>query len=64
MARKKNKRKLAGNALKNKLYSMFKGGRYKAVRAKGFGRSVNTRYDKKMSAKMPQYVYVYRLKSR
>lgn len=58
------KRKLAGNALKQKAYSLIKKGEAKLVKAKGRGKSKNTRYSKSKSRKEPVGVYVYELKAR
>lgn len=64
MAKKSTKRKLSGNALKQKAYSLIKKGAARLVANKGHGKSVNTRYDKEKSRKKPVGVYVYVLKSR
>lgn len=58
------KRKLAGNALKQKAYALIKKGAAKLVAAKGRGKSVNTRYSKSKSHKEAIGVYVYELKKR
>lgn len=60
----KKRKKLSGNALKQKAYALLKNGTAKLVYAKGKGRSINTRYSKEKSRKMPKYVYVYELKPR
>lgn len=64
MAKSTKKRKLSGNALKQKAYALIKKGAAKLVAAKGRGKSKNTRYSKSKSAKRRVGVYVYELKAR
>lgn len=56
----KKRKKLSGNALKQKAYALIKKGAAKLVAAKGRGKSKNTRY----AGKKRVGVYIYKLKTR
>lgn len=60
----KKRKKISGNALKQKAYALIKNGAAKLVATKGRGKSKNTRYSKSKSRKEPVGVYVYELKPR